>query len=257
MNKTAKLASVTNGVSDADLSEIYNVFDLYVQYAICEGFGMPQVEAGACGVPIATVNYSAMCDVVNKLKAYPIRVQTFFKELETKALRVYPDNNDLVDHIARYMHSPQDLKNKRSVNTRKLVEKYYNWDNIAKIWESYLDKLHSSGYRANWNKNIPMLSTEAINRNENYNVDYLMSAVPNTQNNSYVQIDRILDTLKNLDYGFIQNSPTSISNYTMEQARKQLELIVNNHNTIKHIIQNNISYTQEDFIQYAKLKQQL
>lgn len=256
-NSSSCLSSVSHGVSEEQLSHIYNIFDIYVQYAICEGFGMPQVEAGACGVPIATVNYSAMCDVVNKLKAYPIRVQTFFKELETKALRVYPDNNDLVDHIARYMHSPQDLKNKRSVNTRKLVEKYYNWDNIAKIWESYLDKLHSSGYRANWNKNIPMLSTEAINRNENYNVDYLMSAVPNTQNNSYVQIDRILDTLKNLDYGFIQNSPTSISNYTMEQARKQLELIVNNHNTIKHIIQNNISYTQEDFIQYAKLKQQL
>ena len=82
------MPSVTDGITQDNLSDIYNIFDLYVQYAICEGFGMPQVEAGACGIPIATVDYSAMHDIIENLNAMPIPPKTKFKELETKAYRV-------------------------------------------------------------------------------------------------------------------------------------------------------------------------
>ena len=41
-----------------------NTFDLYVQYANSEGFGLPQVEAAGCGIPVASVDYSAMSSVV-------------------------------------------------------------------------------------------------------------------------------------------------------------------------------------------------
>ena len=38
----AQCPNVTLGLSVPDLVKIYNLFDLYVQYAICEGFGMPK-----------------------------------------------------------------------------------------------------------------------------------------------------------------------------------------------------------------------
>jgi hypothetical protein len=53
------------------LAEVMNLFDVYVQYANSEGFGMPQVEAAACGVPVMAVDYSAMSDVVRKLAGIP------------------------------------------------------------------------------------------------------------------------------------------------------------------------------------------
>lgn len=256
-NNASCLTSVSSGVPEDQLVHVYNLFDIYVQYAICEGFGMPQIEAGACGVPIATVNYSAMCDVINKLKAYPIQIQSYFKELETKAQRVYPNNKDLIDHIYRYMHSPQDLKAKKSSNTRKLTEQHYNWDHIAKVWESYLDKLFDAGYRSDWNKKLPILPNSAINNtNQSTNIDYVLSATPNLVNNQYANIDRILDMLKNLDYGFIYNSPTSISNYDISHAKKQLGIMIENNNAVSNVVEHNISYDQEDFIQYARLKQQ-
>ena len=77
--------NVTFGLTIPELVQVYNLFDLYVQYAICEGFGMPQVEAGACGVPIAATNYSAMEDVLEWLKGYKINIGGMARELETNA----------------------------------------------------------------------------------------------------------------------------------------------------------------------------
>ena len=106
---------MTNGLSQEKLNIVINSFDIYVQYAICEGFGMPQVEAASAGVPIASVDYSAMSDVVNKLNGYPIRVNQFFKELETKAIRVYPDNDHLVEIIQNYIKLPEIIKRTKKI----------------------------------------------------------------------------------------------------------------------------------------------
>lgn len=126
MSKSMTFPSVTEGVSADVLSSIYNIFDLYIQYSICEGFGMPQVEAGACGIPIATVDYSAMCDIVKKLKAYPIKVKTMFKELETKALRAYPDNTDLANYIFEFINKPAPAREKLRYEIQNLTHEQYN-----------------------------------------------------------------------------------------------------------------------------------
>jgi glycosyltransferase involved in cell wall biosynthesis len=145
---TSRLPSVAIGVPNNILAEIYNVFDVYVQYAICEGFGMPQVEAAACGVPVITIDYSAMCDIIKKLEAYKVEIQTKFKELETKALRVYPNNDDLIKHIMSLISLPDAIRSQKRQKIRTLTEKYYNWNHIANIWENYLDSLDKKGYRS-------------------------------------------------------------------------------------------------------------
>ena len=91
------MPNASHPVSTEMLNSIYNLFDFYVQYAICEGFGMPQVEAASCGIPIASVDYSAMSEIVRNVGGYPIPVQRLFREMETTANRAYPDNAALVD----------------------------------------------------------------------------------------------------------------------------------------------------------------
>jgi len=71
-NKSCVFPGVSDGIEHKDLINIYNLMDLYIQYAICEGFGMPQVEAAACGVPIASIDYSAMEDIVLSTDGFPI-----------------------------------------------------------------------------------------------------------------------------------------------------------------------------------------
>lgn len=54
----------TGHVLDADLPKLYNAADLFVFPSIYEGFGLPPLEAMACGCPVITSNTSSLPEVV-------------------------------------------------------------------------------------------------------------------------------------------------------------------------------------------------
>lgn len=139
--KEASMPSVNLGVNEDALVQIYNLFDVYVQYANSEGFGMPQVEAAACGVPVFATDYSAMSDVVRKLKGFPINVQRFYHESATLCKRALPDNNDFVNKLVKFASNPIALQEKRRFDCRKAVESHYTWDKTAMIWEKLIDSM--------------------------------------------------------------------------------------------------------------------
>ncbi|MEM7346248.1 MAG: glycosyltransferase family 1 protein, partial [Chloroflexota bacterium] len=51
-------------VDDADLPTLYSAATLFIYPSLYEGFGMPLLEAMACGLPIISSNRSAMPEVV-------------------------------------------------------------------------------------------------------------------------------------------------------------------------------------------------
>ena len=52
-------------VSTDSLVEIYNVADILISTSLNEGFGMPLLEAMACGCPVVAPHNSAMIDIVS------------------------------------------------------------------------------------------------------------------------------------------------------------------------------------------------
>ncbi len=50
-------------VEDSELPLLYNAASLFVYPALYEGFGLPVVEAMACGVPVVTSNVSSMPEI--------------------------------------------------------------------------------------------------------------------------------------------------------------------------------------------------
>jgi len=54
----------TDYVPDADLVALYNAADLFVYPSIFEGFGLPPLEAMACGTPVVCSNTSSFPEVV-------------------------------------------------------------------------------------------------------------------------------------------------------------------------------------------------
>ncbi len=137
--RTAGFPTSHVGVSRKVLAEVISLFDVYVQYANSEGFGMPQVEAAACGVPVMAVDYSAMSDVVRKLGGFPIRVQRKYREAETHCWRALPDNADLVRLLVSFFTAPQTVRRKWGYDARMAVERHYSWDRTAKLWEDHFD----------------------------------------------------------------------------------------------------------------------
>jgi len=133
------LSNVKHGASYEDLAKIMNLFDIYVQYANCEGFGLPQVEAAACGVPIMATDYSAMESVVRNLQGIPIKPKALYKELETGCFRAVPDNQLAADKLIEFFNQPLDVRQKMGLETKKAFTEHYQWTKSGKAWEDYFD----------------------------------------------------------------------------------------------------------------------
>lgn len=146
----ATLSNVKNGVSYEDLSDIQNLFDLYTQYANCEGFGLPYVEAAACGVPVCGTDYSAMESEIRKLEGHPIKPAALYKELETGCLRAVPDNDAAANYFLEFFSKPYDEIVAMGKRTRELFEKHFQWHMSGSQWEKYFDSVDIPPIEQTW-----------------------------------------------------------------------------------------------------------
>ena len=53
-------------IEQADLPLVYNMADVFIYPSIYEGFGLPVLEAMACGTPVITSNVSSMPEIVGE-----------------------------------------------------------------------------------------------------------------------------------------------------------------------------------------------
>jgi len=156
----ATLSSVKNGASYEHLSMIMNLFDLYVQYANCEGFGLPQVEAAACGVPVMSTDYSAMESVVRQLGGTPITPKALYKELETGCMRAVPDNDLAAQKFLEFFQKTKEEREALGLRTRELFEQQFQWHISGGQWEKYFDSIDIIPEEKSW-KSPPRISYPA------------------------------------------------------------------------------------------------
>lgn len=140
----ARFPTTQVGVSEQTMNEIYGLGDVFVQYAKNEGFGMPTVEASACGLVAMAVDYSAMSDVIRKVNGTPIRVERFYRESETGRKLALPDNRDFIEKLIKLLQLPSGVRQKMGYESRKLAQLHYNYDTSAKVWENHFDEIAPS-----------------------------------------------------------------------------------------------------------------
>lgn len=156
----ASLSSVKNGASYEDLAKIMNLFDLYVQYANCEGFGLPQVEAAACGIPVMATDYSAMESVVRQLGGVPLTPKALYKELETGCLRAVPDNDFAAQKFFEFFQKSERERDILGAKTRELFKKHFRWKLSGGQWEKYFDSVEILPEEVTW-KSKPLIAQPA------------------------------------------------------------------------------------------------
>ena len=146
----AVLSNVKVGLSYEDLSKVMNSFDLYVQYANSEGFGLPQVEAAACGVPVMSTDYSAMSSVIRKLEGVPLKLAAKYKELETGCYRAVPDNANTAAEFIKFFELSDDERRAKGDRTRELFLKHFQWDQTGAQWEKCFDQCELRDPQTTW-----------------------------------------------------------------------------------------------------------
>ena len=169
----AKLSSVSSGATIEELAKIYNIFDVFAQYSNSEGIGIPAIEAGACGVPVMAVDFSAMSSVVRSVNGYPIPVKVKALELETGCYRAIPDQDATVLYWKTFFEASEDERASLSAMTRRAYETNYSWDKVIDLWMKSIDACP----KANWSKpmrqiNIPT-QTPKFNNNKEF-VDWAL-----------------------------------------------------------------------------------
>lgn len=120
LNITAEELIFPGFIDSSELPNFYNGADLFVYPSLYEGFGLPPIEAMACGTPVITSNVSSLPEVVGDA-----------------ALTVNPyDTLALAETILKVLSDDSlrlDLSNKGLRHSVK-----YNWDTItAQILKVY------------------------------------------------------------------------------------------------------------------------
>jgi len=82
----------TGEVTDVELLMLYNTAEVFVFPSVYEGFGLPVLEAMACGTPVITSNTTSLIEVVGDSAA--VVINPYDDELLTqKIVEVIEDNN--------------------------------------------------------------------------------------------------------------------------------------------------------------------
>lgn len=149
--KQAHMPNTHSGVNEEELAEIFNLMDIYVQPAICEGWGLPIMEAKSCGVPGLYQNYSAMEDHVQNGGGLPINVGRMYTECETMAYRSLPDNNDFFKKLEMLCLNPKK-RMKLSKDARKCAVKMHNWDVTANKLIEIFDDMPLLDRNKSWDR---------------------------------------------------------------------------------------------------------
>lgn len=133
------------GVSEHTLCGVYNSFDIFTLPTRGEGFGLPILEAMACGVPVVATNYSAhpewaagcgeLIDPV-VLEAEPL----------TNIRRAIIDIDLYVTSLLALIND-EALRRKYGKAGREQAEKM-DWTIICKQWEELIDKVLYPGGNA-------------------------------------------------------------------------------------------------------------
>ena len=145
---TKKLVGIDNPIDQKQLNDIYNVFDVYVQYANSEGFGMPQLEAAYAGVPVMSVNYSAMESVLDNINGIRIPTIEHSMECETGCYRAIPSSKDFVNEL-KFLYRHKNLR-QRGLEMSATAKQKYNWDKTAQVWIDYFKSVPLKDLSETW-----------------------------------------------------------------------------------------------------------
>ena len=154
-----------NSFDYKEMNEVYNVMDVFFLSTSGEGFGVPLIEAMACGIPIVATDYTTTKEIVcDNECGFSVKLQGMDKtytELEKEGYsfkQIYDmfgytsitgswnvergimDCFDAADKLDILYHN-EEMRKTMGNNGLKAVKKYYTWDIVMKKWKEVLKRL--------------------------------------------------------------------------------------------------------------------
>jgi glycosyltransferase involved in cell wall biosynthesis len=131
------------GLPAERLADIYNAADVLLSCSMSEGFGIPIVEAQACGTPVVVTDFSAMPELVRF--GHTVQVLDYVWT-PMNAYQAWPDVNDMTDKLNRLYElwdvSGRDWPIAKRIATQDAIHAEYDWDSIVRDqWRPLISRI--------------------------------------------------------------------------------------------------------------------
>jgi len=131
--------------ADYDMATLYRSADCFVLSTRGEGWGMPILEAMACGLPAIATNWSSQVDFFNENNGYPVDVAGL---IDAKAKCPYyegfkwanPSEEHLMERM-RYVYEHQTEAVEKGKRASSEVREKWTWESAAKKIIGRLDAI--------------------------------------------------------------------------------------------------------------------
>lgn len=136
----AKEYTLILGLPDTEMAKVYNSADVLLSASMGEGFGVPIIEAQACGTPAITTNFSSMPELTfNGIAVEP--VQLSYTALNT--WQAVPSIHGITDALESIYQTSSADKGTHAQIGRQAIVQNYSWPVVMDAWREFLAQVES------------------------------------------------------------------------------------------------------------------
>ena len=115
---------------DTTMAEIFSSFDVLLMPSAGEGFGIPALEAQACGVPVIVSDFSAQIEMCGS--GWRVSGRKVYTPL--KSWQFLPDIDDIVDALKQAYAQPKAARKQMATKAREFAIPY----DVETVMEEYM-----------------------------------------------------------------------------------------------------------------------
>ncbi len=117
---------LTGAIPDEELRTLYNIADAFVFPSLCEGFGLPPLEAMACGCPVIASDRASIPEVVGDAGIL----------LDPEDLSVWSDT------LSRLLNDPVMRETMKKKSIQQAAK--FSWDNCAMSTQEFYQQIENN-----------------------------------------------------------------------------------------------------------------